>query len=111
MRRDYSSTAMFRHKNAMHRSLHPSSKDGLKMWALFLARYNAYFNIAKTVLFEQLVQPHFAKAQPVVRVKFSRFFETVTEQIEHDYSPIFLQNAMRRFDRALRPNGVMQSLT
>src|SRR5438309_5939027 len=111
MRLDYSSTVKFRQENNACRSLHARGKDGLKMRALLFPRDNADFNLAKTGFFQKFVQTDLAEAEPVVGVKLARLFETMTEEIEHNDASIFFQNSMRRFDRAFRFYGVMQSLT
>src|SRR5437660_259227 len=111
MRLDYSSTVKFRQENNACRSLHASGKDGLEMRTLLFPRDDADFNLAKTAFFQKFVQTHLAEAEPVVGVKFARLFETMTEEIEHNDASILFQNSMRRFDRAFRFDGVMQSLT
>ena len=53
------------------------------MWTLFLARDDAYLDLAEIAFFQELVQLHFAKAEPVVRVEFAGSFEAVAQKIEN----------------------------
>jgi hypothetical protein len=80
------------------------------MRALFFARDNVDFDVAKAAFFQKLVQAHFAKAEPLIGIKFSRLFETMTEQVQHDDAAVFFQDAIRRPDRTLRLDRVMQRL-
>ena len=90
---------------------YPRRENSLKMRDLFFARDNVDFDIAKAAFFQKVVQAHFAEAEPLIGIKLSHLFETVSEQIQHDDAPVLFQNAMRRLDRALRLDRVMQCLT
>ena len=80
------------------------------MWTLFLARDDAYLDLAEIAFFQELVQLHFAKAEPVVCVEFARSFEAVAQKIENHQPTPALQDPARRRDGSLRMNGVMQRL-
>ena len=53
---------------------------------------------------------HFAETEPMVGVKFARLLELMAEQIEHDDPPAALQYSVRRRDRFLRIDRVVQCL-
>src|SRR5215211_3903745 len=46
----------------------------------------------------------------MVRIKFTRLFESMTQQIENDNAPAAFQNLVSSADGALGMNGVVQSL-
>src|SRR4029077_1944709 len=81
------------------------------MGILFLAGNYRHLDLTKPGAFEQLMEPDFAKAEPVIRIQLSRFLKVVTEQIEDNDPAILLQNSMRRLDRSLRLDRGMQRLT
>src|SRR5207249_10848408 len=74
--------AVIRQNNRLPRSLDPARKDSLKMRTLLFAGNHTNVNVAKTVLLKKLVQMHFAKPEPVVRIKLTRLIEAMTQQIE-----------------------------
>ena len=81
------------------------------MRALLLACDDAHLNFAEAVFFQKLMQLHFAKSEPVVRIQFAGPFEAMAQKIEDDQPPPAFQQAMCRRDGTLRMNGVMQRLT
>src|SRR5581483_3005197 len=92
------------------RSLDAGCKHGLEMRALFFSRDYAHLNVPKSGFFQELMQLHFAEAQPVVGIKFARFFEAMTQQIENHKTTAAFQDAARRGHGALRMKGMMQRL-
>src|SRR2546423_8852088 len=80
------------------------------MRGLLFSRNHADFNLSEAAFFQELMQLHFAKAEPVVRVEFTSLFEAVTQQVENNQTTAALQNPMTFIDGALRVNGVMQCL-
>src|SRR5438067_4148806 len=80
------------------------------MRALFLARDDGHFDLFEPGGFKKLMELHFAKAEPVIRVKLASALETVAEQIQ-DHDPAALsQDAVSAGDRALGMDRVMQGL-
>ena len=77
------------------------------MWTLFLARDDAYLDLAEIAFFQELVQLHFAKAEPVVCVEFARSFEAVAHKIQNHQPASAFQDPARRRDGSLGMNGVM----
>ncbi len=51
-----------------------------------------------------------AEAQPLVRVEFAGFFETMLDQVEDDNAAAEVQNPARFSDGALGVQGVMEGL-
>src|SRR5262249_12559336 len=98
--------ATVRQASSTSRSLNAGRENCLELRVLFFARNHAHFNFAEGGVFQQFVQFHFAEAEPAVGVKFARFLEAMTEQIENDNAPVFFQNAMRGADSALRLNRI-----
>ena len=96
--------------NLVSRLLYPGGENRLEMRALFLARDDRDLDLLETGGFEKLVQLHFAKAKPVIGVKFAGAFETVAEQIEDHNAATLSQNPMGAEDGALGMDGVMQGL-
>src|SRR5439155_20143584 len=107
---DYPSSPTFRQANSTHRSLNTEGENRLKLRVLFLSRDHAHFDVAKTRVFEQLMQFSLAKTEPAVGIKLARFLEAVTQQIEHNDTAVLFQHATRRGDCPLRLDRVMQRL-
>src|SRR4051812_42542873 len=80
------------------------------MGTLFFPGNDGHFDVLEARGLEKLMELDFAKAEPVVGVKFAGSFETVAEQIEDYDSPPVAQNAVRAGNRALRMQSVMQRL-
>ena len=53
------------------------------MRALFLSSDNAHLNLPEAAFFQELMQLHFAEAEPVVCVKFAGTFESMAQKIEN----------------------------
>ena len=68
------------------------------MRGLLFSRNHADFNLSEAALFQELMQLHFAKAEPVVRVEFTSLFEAVTQQVENNQTTAALQNPMSCID-------------
>ena len=49
------------------------------MRALLFPGNDADLDISKAAFLEELVQLHFTESEPVVRVKFTRFFESMAQ--------------------------------
>src|SRR4051812_49086077 len=88
----------------------PGREDGLEVRAFLFPRDHRDLDLTEPTLLQQLMQLHFAEAEPVIRVKFPRALEAVTEQVENDEASAFSQNAMRRLNGSLRVNRVVQRL-
>src|SRR5262249_61509482 len=80
------------------------------MRGLFFPRDDADLDVPETAFFEELVQLNFAESEPVIRVKFARFFESMAQQIEDHQSPATFQHPMGSSNGARGMNGVMQGL-
>src|SRR5262245_33566027 len=86
-------------------------ENGLEMRLLLFAGDNAYFDSREARLLKPLMQLHFAEAEPVISVEFSRLFEAMTEQVEHHEATAPFQNPVSGGDCAFRTDRVMQCLT
>ena len=53
------------------------------MRALRFPRDDADLDLSETALFQELMQIHFAKAKPVICIKFPGLFEPVAQQVEN----------------------------
>jgi hypothetical protein len=80
------------------------------MRALLFSRHDTYFDLSKAAFFKELMQLHFAKAEPMVCIQFARPFEPMAQKIENHQAAAAFQNPVRRRDGFLRMNGVMQGL-
>ena len=60
------------------------------MRTLLLPRHDRDFQFAKAGLLEPLMQLHLAEAEPLVGVKLARFFEAMTEQVQHNNAAVLL---------------------
>src|SRR5512133_1804540 len=80
------------------------------MRALLFPRDNADLYLPEAAFLEELVQPHFAESEPVIRVKFTRLFESMTQKIENHQAPARFQNPVSSANGALRMNGMVQRL-
>src|ERR1700731_3378401 len=85
---DYRSTPTVRQTNSTPRSLNTGGEDRLKLRILFFTRDHAHFDLAKAAFFQKFMQPHLAETEPAVGIKFARFFEAMTQQVEHDYPAV-----------------------
>src|SRR4051812_43662129 len=95
----------------LRRSLNAAGKNSLKMRALLFPGNNTDLDFPKPAFLEELMQLHFAESQPVVSIKFTRLFESMTQQIENHESPAAFQNPVSCANGAVGVNGVMQRLT
>ena len=77
------------------------------MRTLFLARNDAYFDLTEAAFFQELVQLHFGKAQPVIGIELASSFEPVAQEIENYQPATAFQDPACRRDGSLRMNGVM----
>src|SRR5882724_2306886 len=80
------------------------------MGTLLFPGNNADLDIPEAAFLEQLVQLHFAESEPVIRVKFTRLFEPVTQKVKNYQTPAAFQNPVSSADGALGMNGVVQRL-
>jgi hypothetical protein len=53
------------------------------MRTLFLSRDHAHFDFSEVVFFKKLMQLHFAKSEPVVRVQLACSFKPMVLKIEN----------------------------
>src|SRR4029077_2427492 len=80
------------------------------MGVLLFSGNDADLDLPKAAFLEELVQLHFAESKPVIRVKFTRLFESMAQKIENHKAPAAFQNPVSSADGALRMNGVVQRL-
>jgi len=66
-------------------------KNGLEMRTLLFPRHHPDVDVFEARLFEEIVELHFAEAEPVIEVKLAGFLKLMAEQIEDDHAPIFSQ--------------------
>src|SRR4029453_9887436 len=100
-----------RHNHLPARSFQPRREHRLKMRALLCPGHDADFDLPEPASFQELMQLHFAEAEPMVCIQFAGLFEPVTQQIKNYKAPPPLQYSMSGVNSALRMNGVMQRLT
>src|SRR5215813_13569513 len=80
------------------------------MRALFFPGDDADLDIPEAAFFEESVQLHLTESEPVVGVKFTRLFKSMTQKIKnHQAAPTF-QHSISSADGALGMNGVVQRL-
>jgi hypothetical protein len=85
-------------------------EDGLEMRTLLFPRHHPDVDVFEARLFEEIVELHFAEAEPVIEIKLAGFLKLMAEQIEDDHASIFSQQAMGGSQGPFRSNGVMQRL-
>ena len=80
------------------------------MRALLFPGDNADLDIPEAAFLEELVQLDLAESEPVIRVKLTRLFESMTQKIENHQASAAFQNPVSSADGALGMNGVVQRL-
>ena len=80
------------------------------MGTLLFPGNDADLDIPEAAFLEQLVQLNFTETKPVVRVKFTRFLESMTQEIENHQTASAFQKPVSSVNGPLGMNGVVQGL-
>src|SRR4029078_5976391 len=80
------------------------------MGTLLFPENDAALNIPEAAFLEQLVQLHFTETKPMVSVKFTRFLESMTQEIENHQTASSFKKPARGVNGPLGLNGVVKGL-